>query len=368
MTTGSFDHYDVAVVGGGPAGSVAALQLARAGATVLLLERRTRYERRLGETLPPTATRVLEELNVWDDFLTAGPVPTYANASAWGSGDLRFDDFIFGTQGPGWHIDRGRFEAILCASAQRAGATVLRGSPIKSLHMNACGCQLHFMRDCSLQAATADFLIDASGRGRYGWQLHSERRQVDHMIGVALTVSVPAVPGVSSYTLVESIDDGWFYSAQVSATEIVACYMTDPDLYSRARGSGNCFQSRLARAPHTRKRLEGATEVSRLLCADAGSSLRTTAAGDKWMAIGDAALSCDPLSASGLITAINSGVHAANIVMKSDMPAPHSWSGYLNSMFTSYLSQRMQYYQMEERWPTSAFWLRRQQQGADRAT
>jgi flavin-dependent dehydrogenase len=366
--TARFDgHYDVAIVGGGPAGSVAAMQLARAGAAVLLLERQTGHARRLGETLPPQATRILQQLSVWDEFLATAPIPAYANASAWGSDEVHFDDFIFGAQGPGWHIDRGRFEAMLCASAELAGTTVLHDSPIRSLHINGRGCRLHFVHDCSLHSANADFLIDASGRGCNRWQPHSERRQVDRLIGVALTARLSAAREIPSYTLVESVHDGWFYSAQVSTTEIVACYMTDADLYARARCNGNYFQSRLAQAPHTRQRLGGAAAARRLKCAVAGSSLRTTTAGENWIAIGDAALSCDPLSASGLITALNSGVHAAKIIAKTGNPSLQSWSGYLSSAFTSYLAQRKQYYQMEQRWPASAFWQRRHQPVADLA-
>jgi flavin-dependent dehydrogenase len=367
MTTRFAGHYDVAIVGGGPAGSVAALQLARAGAAVLLLERETRHERRLGETLPPTATRILQRLGVWDAFLATAPVPAYVNASAWGSDALHFDDFMFGTQGPGWHIDRGRFEAMLCTSAQRAGTTVLHNSPIKSVYMDGRGCQLDFARDCTLQSANAGFLIDASGRGRNGWQPRSQRQRVDRLIGVALTARVAAAREVSSYTLVESVHDGWFYSAQVSTTEIVACFLTDADLYARARRSGSYFRSRLSQAPHTRQRLEAATSVSQTRCTVACSSLRTTAAGENWIAIGDAAFSSDPLSASGLITAVESGVHAANIVTKTGKPSLRSWSGYLSSTFISYLAQRKQYYEMEQRWPASTFWQRRQQPAADLA-
>nr|QIJ55911.1 squalene--hopene cyclase [uncultured bacterium] len=58
-------HYDVAIVGGGPVGSVCALAHARKGARVVLLEASPEASKRLaGEWLHPPAVRILREIGI----------------------------------------------------------------------------------------------------------------------------------------------------------------------------------------------------------------------------------------------------------------------------------------------------------------
>ena len=76
--------HDVAIIGGGPAGSAAAIALSRSGHSVALIER-TRYGApRIGETLPPDSRPLLDRLGVTKQFHAEHHVPAPGIISAWG--------------------------------------------------------------------------------------------------------------------------------------------------------------------------------------------------------------------------------------------------------------------------------------------
>src|SRR4051812_17377951 len=69
--------YDVAIIGGGPAGSTAAALLARAGRRVVLFEREKFPRFHIGESLLPFSMKAFARLGLHEKFSSAGFLKKY---------------------------------------------------------------------------------------------------------------------------------------------------------------------------------------------------------------------------------------------------------------------------------------------------
>src|SRR5262249_27493149 len=158
---------DVVVLGGGPAGAAAAITLARAGRSVIVIEKSRYQGPRIGETLPPSARIPLAELGVWEAFLSAGHAPAPGAPPPRGEDALHDTHFIFNAHGRGWHLDRRRFDAMLARAACEAGARVSCGARIGSCVRHSDLWQLELVSDADPESpphrVRARFLIDATG-------------------------------------------------------------------------------------------------------------------------------------------------------------------------------------------------------------
>lgn len=361
---GWMKRFSVIILGGGPAGTATALALVNQGYSVLILERSHYEDWRVGETLPPHVQTLLSPLGVWDRFLQGGHLPSPAIHAAWGSPHLYETHFIFNPYGPGWHLDRQRFDAMLALAAEDAGAMVLRGVRVTSASYGNQGWQLLVQgRETHLEAS---FLVDATGRSAWlARSLGTKQSSYDNMIGIiGILRPETSRTSVEPVLQLEAAEEGWWYSAPLPGGSLVVTYITDRDYLTRNRLRHTLFWlGQLERTRHTAARSRGFCIEGNVLVKSASSYKLERPAGRGWIVVGDAASTYDPLSAEGVCKAIRSALGAAETIHSyltgNDTILDEYMLGTAKE-FEDYLAQRVQYYRREVRWPTSLFWSRRQ--------
>ena len=344
---------DCIIVGGGPAGTACAIALARAGTRVALLERTTYEQTRFGETFPAASARLLIELGVWDPFLAANHARSPGTISYWGSPIGHSRPSIANPHGDGWHLDRRRFDIMLMRAAADAGVDVRLDCGDVRCERNGRGWRVTSHGDV-LQSR---FLIDATGRNAaIARRLGRRRIVVDELVSLAAVGE--RAPHSDPRTVVEATPNGYWYSASLPSNRIVIAYFTDRDLLPRAsRERATVWKTLLDQAEVTRER---ATRIdadeARIL--SAATCHLDSIAGDGWLAAGDAAFALDPLSSLGITNAIDGGTRAAATMTNGFDPAPYvAWCRH---QLASYATLRTKFYGLEQRWPRSRFWSRRQ--------
>jgi flavin-dependent dehydrogenase len=360
----------IVIAGGGPGGAAAAIELARRGRSVLLADESRGASFRVGEALPPPARPLLRDLGVLDRFLADGHLACYGNVSSWGSDATQETDFLFNPHGHGWHLDRPRFDAMLRDAARDAGAEVHPGVRLTTVRREGDeGWRVVLHRDSGvLTELDCGWLVDATGRrGAVARRAGLTRLRDDRLVAFHARFQRAAGLGADgdSRTMIEAGPDGWWYAALIPSGECVVAFLTDLDLVDRAS---------LLTSPGFLARVEGSRLVRARLAAhssamigpprvtDAGSGRLDQFAGSHWIAVGDAALSFDPLSSQGILNALYTGKRAGQTidrVLSGEGGALGEYRHRLEGIHRAYRQNLLAYYSLESRWPERLFWSRR---------
>lgn len=358
----SSECFDVIIFGGGPAGAAAATTLAGHGIRTAIIERSDYSTLRVGETLPPAIRNILTHLGVWQSFLEDGHTESISIRSSWGSA-MPFDsDHICNPYGPGWHIDRPRFDRMLVNAATNAGSILFTQAHISNLsHDHPSGWQVAILQDKCSRYLQAPLIIDATGQtSAIPMSLFRSFHVVDHLIGIVRFLPQFADP----YTLVEAEEDGWWYSAPLPGDRLVVAHMTDVDLFvGSGYNTNDYWNHKLVQVPLTIARTGKQTMFTQPKIVSAASLIRSPVSGTDWLAAGDACVAFDPLSGKGIYNALKGGILAAEAIIAKfhgNNKAFTEYSEWINSQFSNYLHMRTAFYNKEQRWCRTPFWRRRQ--------
>ncbi len=354
------------VLGGGPAGSAAAIVLARAGRGTLIVERTDAISFKAGESVPPAARPLLRDLDVWRHLESDGHLPSRGVESAWGEPTLRTTHFLADPHGHGWQLDRTRFDARLRSAAVDAGAH-LETTAVAALTRIGDRWRATLVDGAGHRDVSARWVIDCTGRRAWASRaIGVSRIGHDRLVGLVMVYAQQDPIDRDATTLVESAPDGWWYTARIPNGRRVVVYLTDADDESARRArTREGFVEMAAETVHVRERLARQwcvpAEPPGVVSADTSRLERF--AGREWLAAGDAAASFDPLSSQGIYTALYAGMRAAHALIASedrDVSAIEGYAAAIDSVYATYLARRDEIYAQERRWCGRRFWRSRQ--------
>ena len=309
-------RWDVVVAGAGPAGSATSLLLARSGMRVLLLDRaRFPREKPCSEYLSPESTRVLERLG--KDVLAAVAAASPAQLTGMrvvapsGTGVVgRFETFSFA-------LPRTRFDTILRAAAEAAGAEVREGVKVEEVLYDDGAVGGVVARDTghgTRETLRARVVVGADGLR----SVVARRLGMVHTAGprrIAFTAHVADVPGV--YDLGEMHVGRHGYVGLGPIGEGVTTVALVVPFAEAHRGDH--FFAELNRFPAIAGRFDPRRLVRRVLATGpfARWSRRSVAIGGGALLVGDAADFFDPFTGQGIYSALRGAELAAAAILES---------------------------------------------------
>jgi flavin-dependent dehydrogenase len=375
------NEVDALIVGAGPAGSTAALNLAPCHKVLLVDSRDIEGDEEIvGESLAPAARRLLSDMGLLKSFEAEEHQLCYGNRFVWGGTTPSETDHLRTPDGPGWHLDRSRFDGWLRGIAIEWGARLLSRAVVRSFEWdtsNQCW-QTEISHNASqVSRIQARILIDATGRHasisrRLGATVVSREPRL--VCGWLIGYSQAETSSTAGFTFVEAVEDGWWYTAPLPSGRRILALYTDPALpQARVLRSTEMFLKHSSCTEQLHSILDGcgfSTDTARPRLNVANGGALQPPAGSYWFATGDAAIHFDPISSQGLLNALFTGLataEAADRALAGDDPlqVAEMYCHLIDGVGDAYKQHLTACYGSEERWPELPFWARRRTFGQD---
>ena len=311
--------YDVAIIGGGPAGATPAILLAQKGRSVVVLEREKFPRFRIGESLLPYSMGAFDRLGV-REILKEKAMPKNGAeiATACGSRQIKFyfkEGFRL-KHGDAFQMERSAFDQVLLDRAREVGAEVREGVQVEGVDFNDDDVTLR----TSAGAVRARYVIDGSGRHSVIGNQLGLRRPYAHLQKFSCFGHYEGVQrddGIDG-TLTRLVrgEGFWFWLIPLDALRTsVGLVMDVATFRARKLSPAAMLDAAITASPLMRERMNDATLLGTVHSAGDYSFRNSRFTGDRWILTGDAAGFIDPIFSTGVFLAIQSGELAADALL-----------------------------------------------------
>jgi flavin-dependent dehydrogenase len=260
----------------------------------------------------------------------------------------------------------------MASKAKQSGAELKRGTSFVSAERVAAeGFELLLKTGEGPQRVAAQFVVDATGsRFRLAKIMGARPLFHDRLLWIGAVMTCPAALDLSRLTMLEAVEDGWWYAASVPGGRVVVAAITDAETNKRTMlHQPDRWLCGLKKTRHMAGWLADCSfgDDQRMTIDAAPSFVLDRVCGSNWLAVGDAASAYDPIASQGIHKALVDGLQSAAAIADHLAGVRTAFDDYQASIvarFTDYLNNRNYFYDLERRWPSSAFWQNRRQRSA----
>jgi 2-polyprenyl-6-methoxyphenol hydroxylase-like FAD-dependent oxidoreductase len=320
--------WDVAVIGGGPAGSTAATLLAQRGYRVRVIEKARHPRFHIGESLLPANLRLFEQLGIADEVRAIGMVKLAAEFVSPQHGN-RMQRFLFAdawdkSMPSAYQVRRSELDDILLRNASKHGAHVSEGCRVRDVAFADDGTSATLVAehdDGRREQIDARFVIDASGRDTLlANQFDTKRRNARHNSSALYAHFKNARRNEGDHEgniTVFWFEHGWFWFIPLAdgATSVGAVVWP---AYLKRRQKGMSveafFRETIALCGPLAERLADAELMGEVHATGNYSYTGDMTHGRNFVLLGDAFAFIDPVFSSGVMLAMQSAFAGADAI------------------------------------------------------
>lgn len=318
------NHYDVLILGGGPAGATAAALLAERGHRVLLLEKATFPRYHVGESLMPFCYFSLDRLGVTEKMHDIGFQKKQSVQFATTDGRISAPFYFFQhfdhPAATTWQVERQDFDLMMLDNARAKGAEVRENTTA-----------LDFIKDgervIGVRAQTGDqpafevhapVTLDCTGRDalfqrKNGWR---KRDPMLNKISIwTLFKNAKRDPGLDegATTIAYLPEGGWFWNIPLRDDIVSSGIVAERDyLYRDTRDPDEIYTREIENNAWVKDHLADGERCAQYWVAGEYSYRAEHCAADGLVLVGDAFAFLDPVFSSGVFLALKSAEMAAD--------------------------------------------------------
>jgi flavin-dependent dehydrogenase len=318
------ENHEVAIIGAGPAGAVAAALLRRHGHQVVVLERQRFPRFSIGESLLPRCIEIIEQAGMLPAVQAEGFQVKNGAAFAWGDRYAAFDFRDKFSPGPGttFQVLRSRFDQILADEAARQGAHIRYGQEVLAADFSGAAPVLTVrdagVADAPARRIRARFVLDASGYGRVLARLLNLERPAGLPPRMALFSHIqdhiddPAFDREKILISVHPDEPGiWYWLIPFADGRCSVGVVGAESLIRRGEDDMARLRERVGQAPNLRRLLAHAVWDTPAGAIGGYAASVATLHGPGYALLGNAAEFLDPVFSSGVTIALHSSRLAA---------------------------------------------------------